>query len=517
MLKRFLKALRGNRETGAVEEKIERRRVSRDLDKNVRFIKEVLYESPDLVCRNVDTDGVRVYLVYFESITDKEIIQEHILKPLGSFSPRELKLANLQEGGRLTAARVQRIEYMDKGINAILDGMALLVVDGIPHAYAIDVKKVERRNVAEPSTEPVVKGPHEGFIEDLEVNISHIRKRLPTPSLKMRRYVLGKRTRTPVVLFYMRDIAKDELVDEIEQRILAVDKDGIPDSGYLEQLIEDNPYTIFPQMLHTERPERAVSALLEGRVVILVGNSPSVLMLPADISCFYHAAEDYTTRWIVATFTRWLRFASFFVTVTLPSVYIAVISYHLELAPFNMLIPLAQSRTRVPFPPALEALIMEATIELLREAGIRLPRLIGQTISIVGGLVIGEAAVRAGLVSHVMVIVVSITAISSFIVPSYDMGLAVRLTRFPMMIFASLLGFAGIAFGYAMLFIHLCVLESVGVAMVSPLMPYNFRDWKDVLIRAPLWLMRRRPSYTAERDRTREGIKARGEGMDEGR
>lgn len=261
----------------------------------------------------------------------------------------------------------------------------------------------------------------------------------------------------------------------------------------MEEIIEDSKFSPFPQLISTERPDSAASHIMQGRIAVVVDRSPNVLIGPAGFTTFLQSVDDYNIRWPIATFYRMLRFFAFLIATFLPALYIAVISFNYEIIPLDLLIPVGESRQRVPFPPLLEALLMEITLEMLREAGIRLPAPVGQTVGIVGGIVIGQAAVQAGIVSNIMVIVVAFTAIASFIIPNYHMASAVRLVRFLMMILAAMFGIVGIVVGLMCLIGHFLTLETLGVPYGAPLAPVRFLDWKDLFIRMPLYSMKRRP------------------------
>ena len=255
----------------------------------------------------------------------------------------------------------------------------------------------------------------------------------------------------------------------------------------------------------TERPDAAASHLMQGRICVVVDRSPSVLIAPMTMTAFFQSVDDYSTRWIAASFIRFLRFFAFFVAAFLPALYIAVISFNYEIIPLNLLLSIGESRGQVPFSPILEALIMELTLEMLREAGIRLPAPIGQTVGIVGGIVIGQTAVQAGIVSNIMVVVVALTGISSFIIPNYDMSSAIRLIRFPMMLLSSMFGIFGLTIGWMILIAHLISLESLGTPYGSPLAPFRIKDMKDTFVRLPLWLMKSRPTSTQPLQKKRAG------------
>lgn len=283
------------------------------------------------------------------------------------------------------------------------------------------------------------------------------------------------------------------MVQEVERRILSIDADSILSPGFVEEYLEGRTYSPFPQMLNTERPDRVMGNLMEGRVAIIMEGSPSALIVPVTFSAFYQSPDDYNSRPLVSSFFRLIRFSSFLAALLLPSFYIAVISFHYEVVPSALLFPMKSSVEYVPFPPLMEAFLLEVIIELIREGGIRLPSPVGQTIGIVGGLVIGQSAVQAALVSNIMIIVVAVTAISSFVVPSNEMGGSVRILRFPMMVLAGLFGFLGIMTGLLLILIHLTRLESFGTPYFSPAIPFRLKDMKDTIVRLAVWQLNERP------------------------
>jgi spore germination protein len=323
--------------------------------------------------------------------------------------------------------------------------------------------------------------------------------------------VEGKRTRKTLIIAYIKDIADPELVKEVRSRIEKIDIDDVAESGSIEQLIEDNFLSPFPQLQSTERPDRVIAALNEGRVSILLDGTPFALIAPATFSMFLQSHEDYYLRWIPASLTRMLRFFAAFVSLFLPAIYIAFVSFHQGLIPSKLVFSIAGTRSGVPFPTLIEALLMEVSIEVLREAGIRLPKPVGQAVGIVGGLVIGEAAVQAGIVSPIMVIVVSITAISSFVMPQYPIGLSLRWLRFVAMFFAATLGLYGVILFFLILVIHIAKLESFGVSYIRPAVPNanGLSDLKDFMVRVPLMMMKKRPVMLKPQDQVRKVRKGR--------
>ncbi|MEB8811919.1 spore germination protein, partial [Bacillus cereus] len=315
---------------------------------------------------------------------------------------------------------------------------------------------------------------------------------IPNRELVLKEVFIGSRGKTKVSILYLRDVASEDVLKELETRIQNIVVDSIINTGEIIEFIEDNPYSPFPQFILTERPDSTVSHILHGRYVIVVDRSPNVLIAPVNFISFFQGIDDYNTRWLVSSSVRLLRFIGFFIALLLPATYVAFISFNYEVIPVQLYLSIAESRERVPFLPVIEALLMEITLEMMREAALRLPTPISQTVGIVGGIVIGQAAVQAGIVSNIMIIIVAVTTIASSIVPNYEMGLAIRLLRFPMMLLAALFGMVGIIIGWMTIIAHLVSLESLGTPYGSPLSPFHISGMKDTFVRFPLWSMKRR-------------------------
>lgn len=349
------------------------------------------------------------------------------------------------------------------------------------------------RAITEPTSEALLRGPRLGFTEILSDNTAMLRLQGRTEQMEIKKYVVGNVIKRDLAIVYMKNIVNPELLQEVEQRIAKIDLDYIAESGYVEQLIEDDILSPFQQAQNTERPDRVMSALVEGRIALLLDGTPFALIVPVTFSMLLQSPEDYYERWMAGSLLRMLRFVAAFMSLIIPSMYISFISFHPGLIPTELAITIIEARQRVPFPSLIEVLIMEVSIEILREAGVRLPRPIGSAMGIVGGLIIGEAAVQAGIVSPFLVIVVSVTAIASFSIPMYSAGITLRMLRFVGMFFAAVLGIFGTILFFLLICSHLTKLESFGVPYVTPFSPIRIGDWKDLFVRAPLTLMKRRP------------------------
>lgn len=320
----------------------------------------------------------------------------------------------------------------------------------------------------------------------------------------MKSIQIGRYSQTEVVIMYIEGLADLMLVQEVQNRLSRIEIDGILESGYIEEFIRDHPFSPFPLMLNTERPDTAAASLLEGNVVILTDGTPFVLIAPTTFYSLLQSPEDYYEGYLIGTLIRWLRYAFLLVALLLPSGYVAILTYHQEMIPTNLLISVARSREQIPFPALVEALIMESTFEALREAGIRLPKNIGSAVSIVGALVIGQAAVSAGIVSAPMVMVVAITGIASFLIPRYNAAITLRILRFPNMFLAGTLGLVGIMLALLTIIIHMCTLRSFGVPYLQPLAPIRNSELKDTIIRAPWWSLKKRPHWTGDYNKFRQ-------------
>ena len=499
-----------------IEKSSENVLLSSNLDENIKYLRSVFDRCNDVAMRSFQINAeepIDGFLIYIDGMIDEKLTATNVLRSL-QLNPAILKgqeinrsnVFNIIKDSFLSTTEVHIVNDMTKVVENILSGQAVLLIEGTPQAIVSSVRQMEDRSVEEPQSEPLVRGPRDGFVESLRINTTLIRRRLKTSRLKMEIFKVGTLSRTDVAVIYIDGIANNKIVDEVKRRIKRIEIDGVLESSYLEEFIEDDPSSIFPQVNTTERPDRMCACLLEGRVGILVDNTPICLIVPATFLQFLQSPEDYYNRFPYATFTRILRFVTMHIALLLPSAYIAVLTFHQEMLPTPLLISIAGQREGVPFPAFLEALMMEMVFEFLREAGVRLPRPIGQAVSIVGALVIGQAAVSAGLVSSAMVMVVSLTAIASFTIPTISGSYAVRILRFPMMVLAASFGLFGIMVGLMAILIHVCALRSFGVPYITPLAPFSSSDFKDSFIRMPWWAMIRRPKFMGLQDSKRQKL-----------
>lgn len=471
---------------------------SYDLEINISLFQDVLNSCFDVKYRRfkLSTEPpTQVCLIYIENMVNVNSLEEHVLD---TFMEQKIYLDDGRDllenlnSSLVGVLETKIVDVFNQAVQLLLRGSAILLVDGFNQALVLSVKKLEKRAIDESDTETVIRGPRDAFVECLGVNVTLLRRRLATTSLKLERMHIGTISQTQVVIAYLEGIAEPKIVAEVKSRLSKIDLDGVLESNYIEEFIEDVPWSPFPQIDATERPDKVAAGLLEGQVAVLVDNTPFALLMPVTFVRFLFASEDYYSRAIYATFTRILRFAAVNMALLLPATYVSIVTFHQELLPTSLLLSIAAGRERVPFPAFVEALLMETTFEILREAGIRLPRPVGQATSIVGALVIGNAAVSAGLVSPAMVIVVALTALASFIIPTPSGTYAIRLLRFPLMFFAAALGFFGVMIALMAILTHLCTLRSFGVPYMSLFTPLHVKGLRDSFVRVPWWMMARR-------------------------
>jgi spore germination protein KA len=440
--------------------------------------------------------AIRACMFYFDGLTNKNQIEANLLKPLllelnmiSHDDPLRREnspdLLDTVQDRILSLAEIKRLDHLQEICHHITSGDTVLLIDGCTQGLVAGTRSWAGRPIQVPENEVTVFGPKEGFSETLRFNTAILRRRLKSTRLKMDPVVLGRISKTDVVVCYIEGIAPPELVREVSTRLNNIDIDAILDTGYLAELIADHKWTLFTQTEHTEKPDRVCGQLLEGKVCIMADGTSMALVLPISFPEYMISPEDYYIHFIPASLFRMLRLSAFLLALLLPSLYVALISYHHEMIPTPLLLTIAATRQNVPFPAFLEALIMEATFELRREAGLRLPRAVGPAVSIVGALIIGEAAVRAGLVSTPMVVVVAFTGIASFVSPSYNAGIVIRIARFGFLFASGLLGFLGIVIALLLMMIRMASLSSFGLPYLSPMAPLNLRQMTDIIVRRP--------------------------------
>jgi spore germination protein KA len=477
----------------------EERTLTSSLNKNVKIITEIFGLCDDLMVRGVNIGRnkkhARAAVIYLDPLIDHTRLRQglmHCLQAIEQLPPMgittEWLINNALSDGRVIEKN-KFVEITDE----INRGSVCLLIEGLNQALLIRLAGKTSRQIGLPVTETVSKGPHDAFNEDVRTNIALLRKRLHTSRLAVENLEIGELTKTEAKLVYLKGYVIEGLVDEIKTRVRRIRIDGIVDSGQVEEFIQDSPFSLFSLLDSTERPDKLAANLMDGKAGLMFDNTPFAFIMPGTLTAQLQSPEDYSKRYWFSSWIRILRWFALLAALLGPSLYIAIITFHQELLPTELLMTILVSREGVPFPGLVEALIMEVTFEILREAGLRLPQTFGQTISIVGAVVIGQAAVSAGLASPGMVIVVAITAIASFVIPTQPLSNTIRILRFPFMILAASFGLIGIIIGLSVLTYHLCSLRSFGIPYLSPLAPTSFSDLKDTFIRAPIWNMRFRP------------------------
>ena len=420
----------------------------------------------------------------------KKFLQENVLPYL-----LEKRFEKIEDVKKIISLADVQISHDPNEIEQkLFNGYALLTLDSDSRRFVfLAVQKELVRSISPPEVEFSVIGPKEAFVESINQNVNLIRKRLPIKELIVQELIVGSLSKTKVSILYLEGIVDPANVKTVMERLKNIKFDAITDSSYIVQLISDNKNSPFPQLLDTERPDRVTAILAEGKIAIFVDGSPHALITPTTLVEFFSSFEDYFLNWMLSSFFRLIRLFAVAFSILVTPIYVAALSYHYELIPTDLMNTLVTSRRDIPLPPILEALFLELTIELLREAGARLPTKVGQTIGIVGGIVIGTASVEAGLTSNVLLIIVALAALASFTTPVYKMGNAIRLLRFPFLFFAELWGLLGIVLCFCFLMTHLLRLTSLNRPFLEPLYPPRITDLKDSLIRLPFSKQSLRP------------------------
>ncbi|WP_067622418.1 spore germination protein [Alicyclobacillus acidiphilus] len=475
------------------------------LDEALEYFAQTLGLSDDFIVRTVEMNGVSAALVFYSSVCDKRSIEDTLRSVHTHRFPRRMpkNLAQYMIERVLTGADAIFMWNMFEIREAVASGKLVLLMDGTSPAIVISAKAVEHRSPEQPTIESASRGSQVSFVEHIDINLGQIRQSLATDTLVIRKWVIGYRSHRTVALIYLRDIANPTLVDTVAKRLEAIHIDHISGSAAIEQRISDHPWSMFNLTRTTQRIDSVGRELNQGKVAIIVDGDPTVLLAPATFQDFFQTEEDYVHSWMEATFVRWLRIVSFVLAVWLPSLYVAFADFSPELLPKTMALQIAQSRQGVPFPAVMEVFIMQVVIEILREATLRMPKAMGQTIGIVGGLVVGQAAVEAGIVSNILIIIVALTAISVFVTPSYEFAVVIRLGAWLMIIGATFVGFYGIVLGTMWILYEICNTKSFGVPYVDPFGGDHVRDvFIDGLVRLPITVMDKRAEHLHATDRT---------------
>ncbi len=476
-----------------------------ELAQNVTLLRTVFRDCNDIKFRFFKTGGRQSLLVSLDGMTDIRKLEDNVLRPLMAITTPTIDFKKLIE--EQLAIVAPKIEISaNTAIEAVMSGNALIMIDGMPEMLSIATTKHVKRSVSVPALEENIRGPQDSFNETLADNLVLLRRRARDTNIKIRIFEVGERSKTAVALIYSANLVKPGLTEEVERRIRNISIDSVLLSKEIEELLVEHPWTPFPQIESTERPEKLMGAVYEGRVGIIVDNTPASIIVPCTYASIMQAVDDYAIPASVASLVRVSRHVAAFLAIYLPGLYIAIVSYHPGMLPTGLAISLAELRARTPFPSFLEAILMEVLLELFQEAVIRLPKKVASAASMVGAFVIGNTVVQAGLVNPFLVVVTATTAISSYVMPFYSFGLGLRALRIPILFLAAVLGLYGVMLGVLILTVHLCSLRNFGESYLGDMFDVDtFSDWKDKLIRVPQKFMKTRPIQFGAQDRKRAG------------
>ncbi|MED3937403.1 spore germination protein [Priestia megaterium] len=465
-----------------------------DVNKNIERLLNELGNSSDVSFRMVESPyqkTLKAAVIHLDGLADENIINENIMTPLIQWLKESNQVVTVKEIEEqipqiLTVSQLTIKENWHEFVSAVLTGDTVILMNGSSKIFIGNTKKLQSRAVTEPTSQTVVRGPKDSFTENLRTNTSLIRARIQDSNLRLDSMKIGSVTQTDIGIMYIQGNADERIVEEIKERLKEIKVDGVLESNYIEEFIRDDRTTIFPLLLNTERPDAVVGNLLEGRIAIIVQGTPFVLIAPAIFSQFFQSPEDYYQNYYISSFLRILRLGSFFLSMYASAIYLALITHHQGLIPNTLMVSLMAQRERVPFPAIVEMIVMELAFEMLREAGIRMPRAIGPAVSIVGALILGQAAVEAGFVSAAVVIIVAISAISNFTLPSTSIVNAARGFRFILILISAFIGLYGILLMTLCIWLHISSLRSFGIPYFSPFAPFDFKEQKDTLVRFSL-------------------------------
>lgn len=464
------------------------------LEKNEALLRDTFTDCDDIVFRRLLAGKQKALLVFFKELSDKKLLEQSVLSAILRKAKSMIANPAAISLTVISAPEVTLTEDYQEAIEGIVSGKSLLLVDGMPKGLIIDTFKAEKRPISTAENEDIIRGPHDAFNETLTDNLALVRKRCKDKDLKVINFQIGDRTRTTVSLLFIIGLAKPELVAEVTKRLKAIRVDKIIASSNIEERIVDKIWSPFPQVNYTERPDKAVAALYDGRISIVVDNTPATLILPVTYQSIMQSPDDYTTPAAITSLIRITRYIASFVAVFLPAIYISIVSFHPGMLPSRLAISIAELRSRTPFPSFLEALMMEALLEIFQEAITRLPQKIAGAAGVVGALVIGTTVVQAGLVNPLLVVVTAITALASFSMASYNFAMSLRFFRVPVLIASAVFGLYGVVMSFIILATYMCGLKSFGESFLGGTLDLSLiSDWKDSFIRVPSKLMKYRP------------------------
>lgn len=459
------------------------------LPDNIARIQSFMGKSSDFIVREVTiANHHRATLFYLDGMVDMQTVQNSVISALLDRSPAGAITVQIIKESVLDAGEVSEVTSIEASLEHVLSGGLLLLLDGFTTGIIISLPGWEDRAITESKTQSVVRGPQNAFTETLRTNTTLVRRRVKDLNVQVFTIKVGRLSKTDVAIMYIRNLADEELIQQLVEKLSNAHQERVLEGEYLEEiLLGKKKVTIFPIFYNSDRPDTIAAGIMDGRIAIFIDGTPFVLLVPSLFVDFIQSAEDYYQSYIYSSFIRILRYICMFICMLAPSIYIALTTYHQDMLPTQLLLSLAAQREGIPFPAFVEAMLMEVTFEILREAGIRMPRTVGQAVSIVGTIVIGQAAVEASIVSAAMVIIVAITGIASFVIPSYAMSIPIRTIRFAFMVMAATFGVYGLTVGIIILIVHLCNLSSFNMPYMSPIAPYNRDEQSDAILRFPFW------------------------------
>lgn len=477
------------------------------LNDKMKYILDKLNEPDKFNVKKINLgkgNNIKIALIYDKDLTDRNMINDYILRPLmlhvdESFTGKE----NITEILIEKYICVDDISFKSDNeeiMDSIKKGFTAIFVPNSEDIIIINTVKREYKPILPPEIESSIRGPKEAFTESLESNLCIINRRIKDKNLRIERSIIGERSQTEVAIIYIEDIADENIINEIRERLNLIQVDHIKTIGYIEQYIENNAYTVFPQFYTTERPDVMEANIMEGRIGIVMEGSQQGITVPAIFTEFFQTVEDYNQKFMLSTVIRIFRLIAVISVLSLTSIYLTLVKFNVELLPDKLLQPIVQSRVGIALSPVMEIVLMELIVEFLREGGLRLPSKIGQTLSVVGGIIIGDAAIKSHLVSSTTLLVVGVSTVSTFLIPNYEMSLAIRILKFPILFLTNALGIIGVAIGWFFILVELCSLDSMGI----PYLQLKKSDMKDIFIRAPLWKMDKRPKAIPNKNPVRQ-------------
>jgi spore germination protein KA len=464
------------------------------LDNNEKSLEEMLFQSSDFKSSDLAAGDRRYRLFYLDTMIEPTVVQEHIIRPL-------LRHTDVSVREAVSILDYGETELLSVASKALVEGKIVVQIDGEAKLYMLGAEQKKERSVNVPVNERVLRGSNEAFIENLSTNLNLMRKLVVTPDLVVKFYQLGRRSNTKVAVLYLRSLTNEDVLKEFDCRIANIDIDYVEAPGFLQEMIQDKKFSLFPQILVSERPDRIRSYLMDGKIAILTDGSPDCLIIPVSFWAFFQSPEDYQIGWLQGSTFRFLRIVCFIIALSLPGAYVALVTFDPRILPFEIALTLQSSMKYIAMPPIFEAIFMLLTLQILREATVRLPNPIGQTIGVVGGIVIGTVVVQSNLISNMMVIVVAFTGIASFIIPSYEMSSAARLLTYPFIFMSAIFGLIGLELSFLLVLTHLARMNTMGI-------PYFYSGLssdaiKDTLFRGPIRSLRNRSKESLAQDQTR--------------